>query len=325
MNRNTIQRWLVRTMFILGGILVFVFLVVLPLLGSFLITNNQYHFPERGPKTLDAVGLSAMPAAFVSRDGISLRGWWSPGEASKPVLIFVHGLNRSRLEMLERAADANKRGYGVLLFDLRNHGESGRAYTTIGVFESRDVCAASQFVKTQAAGRPQILWGVSMGASSAILAAKQCPGFSAIISDSSFLSFRETVAHHLKLYFHLPAFPIANLIVAITGYRAGFNPDDGDVEAVVRTLDIPILFIAGGADRRMPPELATKMFQTAKNPLKQLLIIPGARHGEAFATDHVTYLNSVYSFLERVRYNACSACPGARRASPVGRSDNEGS
>jgi pimeloyl-ACP methyl ester carboxylesterase len=148
-----------------------------------------------------------------------------------------------------------------------------------------------------------------MGASSAILASKQCPGFSAIISDSSFLSFRETIAHHLNLLFRLPAFPIANLIVMITSYRVGLNPDDGDVEAAVRSLNIPILFIAGGADRRMPPALADRMFQAAHNPLKQQLVIAGAGHGEAFSKDRLTYLNSVYSFLERVRYNPCLVCP----------------
>jgi pimeloyl-ACP methyl ester carboxylesterase len=223
-----------------------------------------------------------------------------------PVIIFVHGLNRSRLEMLERAAEANRRGYGVLLFDLRNHGQSGRAYTTIGIYESRDVCAASKFVSEKAGPRPQVLLGVSMGASSAILAAKQCPGFQAIVSDSSFISFRDTVAHHLNLIFRLPAFPIANLIVGITALRMGFSPDDGDVEAAIRQLNIPILFIAGTADRRMPPELAQKMFQAATNPMKQILIVPGATHGEAFSTDRQGYLNSVFRFLETVRYNSAS-------------------
>jgi pimeloyl-ACP methyl ester carboxylesterase len=318
MTRATLKRWFIRLAVLLGCFVVFFFLVVIPVLGSLLITNNRFQFRERGPKTPEAVGLSVTPAEFVSQDGISLRGWWNAGDSLKPVIIFVHGLNRSRVEMLERAADANRRGYGVLLFDLRNHGESGRAYTTIGIFESRDVCAASHFVKNEAGERPQIVWGVSMGASSAILAAKQCPGFSAIISDSSFLSFRDTVGHHLTLLFRLPAFPIANLIVAITGYRVGFNPVDGDVEAVVRNLNIPILFIAGGADRRMPPSLAGMMFKETKNPLKQLLVVPGAGHGEAFATDRTAYLNSVYGFLQRVRYNPCSACPNARSASPGG-------
>ena len=171
--------WFYRLMLWAAILIAFILFVVLPVAGSFLITNSHFRFPERGPTTPEAVGISVLPAEFVSQDGVLLRGWWIPGDPSMPVIIFVHGLNRSRLEMLERGADASRRGYGVLLFDLRNHGDSGRAYTTIGVFESRDVCAASQFVRGTAGARQQVLWGVSMGASSAILAAKQCPGFSA--------------------------------------------------------------------------------------------------------------------------------------------------
>jgi pimeloyl-ACP methyl ester carboxylesterase len=310
MNRATILRWTYRLVIVLVCFVAFFFLVLLPVAGSYLITNSRFQFRERGPKTPESVGLSVTPVEFMSQDGVPLRGWWSPGESEMPVIIFIHGLNRSRLELLGRGADANRRGYGVLLFDLRNHGESGKAYTTIGIFESRDVCAASQLVKEKAGARPQILWGVSMGASSAILAAKQCPGFAAIVSDSSFLSFRDTVAHHLRLIFRLPAFPIANLIVAITGFRVGFNPDDGDVEAAVRSISTPILFIAGGADRRMPPALAQRMLNASPSPIKQFVMVPGAGHGEAFNTDPTTYLNSVYGFIERVRYNsALSANP----------------
>jgi pimeloyl-ACP methyl ester carboxylesterase len=136
-----------------------------------------------------------------------------------------------------------------------------------------------------------------MGASSGILAAEQCPGVAAIISDSSFLSFRETIAHHVGLFFRLPAFPIANLIVAITEWRAGFDAEDGDVEAAVEKIDVPILFIAGGADRRMPPALAERLMQASRNPVKRLLVIPGAGHGEAFARDRETYLKAVFEFL----------------------------
>jgi pimeloyl-ACP methyl ester carboxylesterase len=237
---------------------------------------------------------------FTAADGISLRGWWSAGNPALPVIIFVHGLNRSRIEMLQRAAEANQRGYGTLLLDLRNHGESGRTYTTLGVNERLDVCAASRFVAGQAGNRPQVLWGVSMGASSALLAANYCPGFSAIVADSSFVSFRETVAHHLRLYFHLPSFPIANLIVLVTELRTGIDADDGDVLAAVSKSDVPILFIAGGADRRMPPAIAEQLFAAAPNRLKRLTVVPGAGHGEAFAKDRELYLSSVFQFLDAV-------------------------
>jgi pimeloyl-ACP methyl ester carboxylesterase len=279
------------------------FFVVLPLAASFLITNGRFRYRERGPKTLEAVNLAATEVEFTSSDGIPLRGWWNPGDSSQPVIIFAHGLNRSRVELLERGAESSRRGFGVLLFDLRNHGESGQAYTTIGVFESRDICAAQNFVKDKAGNRRQVVWGVSMGASSALLAARQCPGFAAIVADSSFLSFRETIEHHFGLVFRLPSFPIANLIVAITSWRMGFDPDEGDVEAAVRVIDSPILFIAGANDRRMPPALAERLFNAARHPKKELLLVPGAGHGDAFETDRTSYLNSVYRFLEKARYN----------------------
>jgi pimeloyl-ACP methyl ester carboxylesterase len=304
MQSATLKRWAIRLAVLLVCFLGFFFFVFLPVAGSFLITNSHFQYRERGPTNPETLGLQVTDVEFKSSDGILLKGWWSPGEASMPVIIFVHGLNRSRLELLEPGADANRRGYGVLLFDLRNHGQSNRAFTTIGVTESRDVCAASEFVKEKAGARPQFLLGVSMGASSAILAAKNCGGIQGIVSDSSFLSFRETVGHHLNLFFRLPSFPIANLIVAITGFRAGFKPDDGDVEAAVRQIHVPILFIAGSADKRMPPALADRMYRASSSPLKQILIVPGATHGEAFATDRQTYLKTIYDFFKMVSSNS---------------------
>ncbi len=298
--KAALYRWGKRTVIAICVIVAVLLFVVLPVGGSFLITNSHFKYPERGPKTPEEVGLNVTPVTFNASDGIELSGWWSSGDVTKPVIIFCHGLNRSRLELLQRAAEAHRQGYGVLLFDLRNHGQSAIAHTTLGIDESKDVCAASQIVRDKAGAQPQVLWGVSMGASTAILAARRCPGFSAIISDSSFLSFRETISHHVELLFHLPSFPIANLIVAITGLRLGMNPDDGDVEAAVRSLgNIPILFIAGGNDKRMPPALAARLRNASTNPRSEMLLVPGATHGEAYTADKALYMNAVFGFLGR--------------------------
>jgi alpha-beta hydrolase superfamily lysophospholipase len=298
------RRWLIYLASFIG-ILLF---VAFPIAASFLITNSRFRFPERGPQNPEAVGLPVEVVRFSSSDGVPLEGWWSPGEPQQPVILFSHGLNRSRLELLERAAEAHKRGYGVLLFDLRNHGQSGRAYTTLGIHESRDVCAASKTVFSMAPDRGQVLWGVSMGAATDLLAVRDCGGFEAVVSDSAFVSFRETVAHHLNLYFHLPRFPIANLIVGITAMRLGIDPDDGDVESAVRGFgDVPVLIIAGAADRRMPPDVAQRLFDAASSTDKELLVIPAAGHGEAFRTDRDRYLESVFGFLARADRKAAGA------------------
>jgi pimeloyl-ACP methyl ester carboxylesterase len=114
------------------------------------------------------------------------------------------------------------------------------------------------------------------------------------------LSFSETIKHHFHLIFRLPSFPIANIIVALTSMRMGFSVEDGDVEKAVSLLgNVPILFIAGGADVRMPPALAERLASRATNPAKQVLVVPGAGHGQAFARDRETYLRTVFDFLDR--------------------------
>lgn len=289
-----LRRWLLY----LAVLVAFFLFVVFPTAASFLITNSRFRFGEKGPSSPEQVGLEVENVSFAADDGVPLKGWWSPGEPGKADLIFVHGLNRSRLELLERAAEARQRGYGVLLFDLRNHGESGEAYTTLGIHETRDVCAAVKFVAERQPSRDVVLWGVSMGAATSLLAVPECGGVSAVIADSSFLSFRHTVAHHLNLYFHLPRFPIANLIVAITGLRTGISPDDGDVENAVRRIDsVPVLFIAGSSDRRMPPDVAQRLFDAARDARKRLLVVPGASHGEAFRANRKQYLDASFEFL----------------------------
>ena len=77
----------------------------------------------------------AMPApqdvTFHSRDpniaGLALRGWWIPGRtAAGPSVILVHGLKSCRRDanVLMPARHAPRHGFGVLLIDLRDHGDS---------------------------------------------------------------------------------------------------------------------------------------------------------------------------------------------------------
>jgi hypothetical protein len=291
--------WLRRLFIVIVVLILGFFLVVLPVGGSFLITNSRFPYREKGPQRPEDVGLPVEDVEFKTGDGITLRGWWTAGEEHSPVIIFLHGLNRSRLELLERAGEAHKRGYGVLMFDFRNHGKSDPAYTTIGILEVRDVKAASAFVNMKAPGHAQLLWGVSMGAATALLAVRDFGGFAGVVSDSAFPSFRETIEHHVKLLFHIPSFPVANMIVWITGMRASIDPDSGDVEQAVRAFgNVPVLFIAGGKDRRMPPGVAKRLYDANQSPKKKLFVVDGAGHGEAFNTDRERYLEAVFGFMD---------------------------
>lgn len=144
-----------------------------------------------------------------------------------------------------------------------------------------------------------------MGAATALLAVRDYGGFAGVVSDSAFPSFRETIEHHVRLLFRIPSFPVANMIVWLTGARMHMDPDSGNVEAAVRKFgNVPVLFIAGGSDRRMPPGVAKRLYDANQSPLKKLIVVPGAGHGEAFSTNREQYLEAVFSFFESIRVKA---------------------
>jgi fermentation-respiration switch protein FrsA (DUF1100 family) len=218
------------------------------------------------------------------------------------MIIYCHGLNRSRVEMLPEAVWGHQLGYDGLLFDSRHAGQSGGDTTTLGYQERLDVLAAARFALAQRRSpRPVIAWGVSMGAAAALMAAADSPDIAAVIADSSFLSLRDTLAHHVGLFLHLPGFPLADEVAYGVAWRGGFWPSQFDLgEAVARTGSRPILFVAVEGDRRMPPSIARELYARAASPQKKLVVLPGKRHGEGFNQVTEQYEQAVREFLSSV-------------------------
>jgi fermentation-respiration switch protein FrsA (DUF1100 family) len=293
---------IVRNVFLMLMALVAVFfLLVVPWFFTSIATHRQYHYPDPNDgKTPKSYNLDFRWISFTSPDGIPLKGWYIPAQGSAHgTIIYCHGLNRTRIEMLPDAVFGHSLGYNGLLLDFRHQGASGGDTTTLGYQERLDVLAAVRYaLEQQHAAQPVVVWGVSMGASSALLATAESPDISAVISDSSFDSMLGTMRHHLKLFLHLPAFPIADEVAYWTAWRGHFSPKDFDlVKATERIGDRPILFVAVEGDRRMPPSVAQTLFAHAKSPLKKLIILPGHRHGEGFNQATAAYEEAVKDFL----------------------------
>ena len=278
----------------------FLFIVV-PCFFTALITHRQFHYLDSNDgKTPKSYGLDFEWVEFKSLDGITLRGWYVPAEGSpRGTIVYCHGLNRTRIELLPDAVFGHSLDYNGLLFDFRHQGMSDGAITTLGYQERLDVEGAVKFAfDQQKPVRPMVVWGVSMGAAAGLMAAADSSDIAAVISDSSFDSFMGTLRHHLKLFLHFPGFPIANEVGYWTAWRGNFNPGDFDlVNAVERIGPRPILFVAVEGDRRMPPAIAQTLYDHAQSPLKKIIVLPGRRHGEGFNQATVPYEKAVTDFL----------------------------
>jgi len=289
------------TLVILAVVMIF---GVFPVGLAMLVTGAKTRPMDRNlTETPATFGVQFKDVEFQTSDGVKISGWLVPSRDKRATIVYSHGLFRSRRELLDRAVELIRLGYGALLYDSRNHGLSGPARVGLGYNERLDVEGAVRFLREEERVPDRIvLFGISMGASAALLAAAETPGAAAVISDSSFLSFKDTVDHHVNLFLRLPSFPVANELRFFIEQRAGFDGSQFNaLEAVKRIGDRPILFIAAANDRRMPPQIAVQLHEACMSPNKDLLVIdgPGSEvHAHGFQANPKLYIERAARFLE---------------------------
>ncbi|NQV13230.1 MAG: alpha/beta fold hydrolase [Parcubacteria group bacterium] len=183
--------------------LVYIILAVFALLLIYIATtyfiSSTVIYLDRQPvpKNLGDYGLDFEDITFTTSDQVKIKGWLIPGSTDKLVIItHVGGLTKygstrefksisklynKEIEFLKVARHLHDQGYGVLMFDFRNHGESdpspngGKA--GVGLEEYLDVIAAMQFIAGRDDLRNKDVGFVSfcMGANSTIVAMSKEP------------------------------------------------------------------------------------------------------------------------------------------------------
>ncbi len=241
--------------------------------------------------------------SFTTQDGITLKGWLvKPRHRTPaPALILCHGVGANRSDFTELAISLSRRGYYVLLFDFRAHGESGGKRTSLGYHEQKDITAARTFLSTlpEIAQKRVGIYGFSMGGAAAVLTVARHGGFSAVIVDSAFSSLRDQARDAITGFYHLPSFPF--LQISVLGYELYFQTSIRNVSPVSvigRISPVPILIIAGEGDCLIPAENGRRLFAAAGEP-KELWLIRGADHGGTLAAAGRAYEKRVGEFFDR--------------------------
>jgi pimeloyl-ACP methyl ester carboxylesterase len=272
-------------------------------------TTRRFQFPDKENAGLTPASFSLAydNVALLSSDKVEIKGWWVGAGQPKGTVVMVHGLNRSRIEMVRRVPFVHDAGWNALLIDLRHHGESGGTATTFGAKEQNDVEAAVDYARDRSPGRV-VLWGVSLGGASVVLAAAKDPAVAGVICDSSYRSLADTVRHHLQLVRHwrwwlrlVPTWPVAELTLFWMGERGGFDPASIDIVAAAHRLaGRPALFVANSEDPRMPKQIAFDL-KAAVGDQAQVLIVPGRSHGGAWRDGTAAYEAATDHLLDAAR------------------------
>lgn len=287
--------------------------------STYVATQMVYTAPQTITISPADYGLSYQSVTFKSRDdNITLRGWFIPGIRSGGVLttertiIVVPGGQQNRTDIyggaLSVSVDLARNGYAVLVYDPRGTGDSQVAPFSMGCFEQRDVLGAVDFLRAGVLpypnlGHPSIIgvWGISTGATSALLAAAQEPALRAVVSDTAATNVVPLLQQQVLERSGLPAFVMpgafaaARVLYGIDYYAV--RP----VDVVARLAPRPVFFIHGDHDPWLPVSNLTslvKAAESAPNAHVQSWIVPGVvDHAQTFHTMPVEYMDRVLAFF----------------------------
>ena len=192
---------------------------------------------------------------FPSRQtGVLLAGWYVPGDPAAPAVVLAHGLGSCKCEaaVLIAAGMLHRHGFNVLLFDLRNHGESDRddGRAAMGNKEYQDVLGAWDWLRTAKGFAPERIgvYGPSLGAGTTMMAFGQEPRMAALFVDSPFFNLRQLIREELTrrgypTFLDEPGIFMARVVGQVN--LDAHSPQD----AITRDAGRPIFDVHGTSDQ----------------------------------------------------------------------------
>jgi alpha/beta superfamily hydrolase len=143
--------------------------------------------PVHGPPkvTPQTMGLAFEDVILQTADGLRLTAWYLPSQ-NGAAIIALHGFNGNRSSCLVHAFSLVKAGYGMLLVDMRAHGESqGALFNDWDTYQ--DALAGVRYLQSRPDVDPGKIGGIglSSGASALLYAAAETPDLRVLILDGA--------------------------------------------------------------------------------------------------------------------------------------------
>ncbi len=218
---------------------------------------------------------------YETADGLTLRAWFLPvPDATATVLVF-NGNAGNRSGRLPLADALRERGFAVLLVDYRGYGGNPGRPSETGL--ASDARAALSY----ALSRPEVdpsriaYFGESLGAAVALRLASEDPP-AGLILRSPFSSLAAVAS------VHYPFLPNSWLL----------RDHYPNIE-LIADVDVPVLVIAGSADRIVPLEQSRALFDAARRP-HRFVTVEGADHNDWALLAGEESVEAITAFLAAV-------------------------
>lgn len=243
-------------------------------------------------------GLAYEEVELTTKDGVTIRGWYLPSQ-NRAAVILVHPMAANRLATMEHALMFADHGYGVLMIDLRVHGDSGGDLLTFGGEEYLDVSAAVDYALARPDLDPQRIgvMGLSLGASASILSGARDKRLAAVAADAPGATVFKDWAKPETAYDSLYV-PFDRMFFFYLHRIDGVSDPLSITDAVAQVSPRPLLLIGGMSGGSTLEKRSIEQYFAAAHEPKQKLILPDTPHISGLATHPLEYEETVVRFFD---------------------------
>ena len=248
----------------------------------------------------EARRLPSEPVSVTSFDGLTLTGKYYECSPGAPIELMLHGYRGNAERDLSGGVQrCFSLGHNALVVDQRCSGGSGGHTITFGINEYRDCLTWVDFMVQHFGPEAKIiLTGISMGASTVILAAGQPlpPNVIGALADCGFNSARDIIRKVIR-QIGLPVGPLYPFIKLGARLFGHFDLEETSPEEAIRNCHIPVIFFHGETDDFVPCEMSRILYEACPTR-KKLVTVPGAGHGLCYPVAPEVYLEALREFFD---------------------------
>ena len=216
-------------------------------------------------------------AADFPGEGITLRGWRCSTTGVRGTIVYLHGIADNRGSSAGVIPRFLARGFDVIAYDSRAHGDSQGDACTYGFFEKQDL---HRVIDAIGSG-PVVLMGTSLGAAVALQEAADDPRISAVVAAETFSDLRTVATERAPAFFTQG---IIDRAFAQAESSAHFQVGAVSPRNAAGHITAPVLLIHGAGDTETPPSHSERVFAALRGP-KRLIHVPGAGHNGSLRSD----------------------------------------